>query len=249
MELSHNILSPLNTNTLKAIVIGLACKSTEVDRKTLSCTPHDRTIRNQSRIGTPGVNKGIFSPNRGNISSFAKWTGNIEPLDTSIHGSTTQERNSDFSCIEKVGIKGLPKKIVADLNPSIWVNLENSIISESPKFKSLGLPTFDATDIHNLDFAPYTRAKSLNGMWRGNFRDARLGYMHDFERMSKTIAYRNHIKNSELETREVFERETENIPQTQQTDLATTLNDNPLTPSTDISRNEEMHAPVVNQYL
>ena len=36
--------------------------------------------------------------------------------------------------------------------------------------------------------------------------------MHDFERVSEMTAYSNHIKNSELETRECFERETENIP-------------------------------------
>ena len=57
--------------------------------------------------------------------------------------------------------------------------------------------------------------------------------------MQETTAYSNHIKNSELETREVFEQETENIPQTQQTDLVTTFHDNPLTRSTDSSKNEE----------
>ena len=63
--------------------------------------------------------------------------------------------------------------------------------------------------------------------------------------MSKTTAYRIHIKNDELITGEVFERETENIPLTRQTDLATTLNDNPQTRSTDSSKNEERHEPEV----
>ena len=57
--------------------------------------------------------------------------------------------------------------------------------------------------------------------------------------MSETTAYRNHIKNSEFETREFFERETENIPLTQQTYLMTTLHNNPLTRSTDSSKHEE----------
>ena len=70
--------------------------------------------------------------------------------------------------------------------------------------------------------------------------------MHDFETMSKITAYRNHIKNSELENREVFERETENIPQTQQTDLATTVNNNQLTRSTDSSKHEEKNEPEAN---
>ena len=70
--------------------------------------------------------------------------------------------------------------------------------------------------------------------------------MHDFEKMSKTTAYSNHIKNSELETRECFEQETENIQQTQRMDLVTTLNGNPLTRSTDSSKYEERHEPEVN---
>ena len=111
------------------------------------------------------------------------------------------------------------------MDPSIQVNLANSVLRESLKFKNLRIPNFDATDIRNLDFAPYTRAKRLNGIRRDNFRDARLGYTHDFEIMSKTKAYSNHIKNSKLETRESFERETQNIPKTRQTDLVTTLND------------------------
>ena len=179
-------------DTSKVFVIGSACKIVGVDRNTLSCTPPDRTIRNHSRIGTPIVNEGVFSPSRGKISSFAKWTGNIEPLDTSDHVSATQERNSDLLGIEKVGVKSFRDKIVADLDQSIQVNLANSVLREIPKFKSLGLPTFDATYICNLDFAPSTRAKSLNGTQRDNFKYARLGYTHDFKRMCKTTAYRNH---------------------------------------------------------
>ena len=70
--------------------------------------------------------------------------------------------------------------------------------------------------------------------------------MHDFERVSETIAYSNHIKNPELKTREVFERETENIPLIRKTYLVTQLHDNPLTQSTDSSKNEENHEPEVN---
>ena len=63
--------------------------------------------------------------------------------------------------------------------------------------------------------------------------DDRMGYTHGFEIMNKMTEYSNHNKSSELETREVFERELENIPQTRQTDLVVILHDNPLTRSTD----------------
>ena len=111
MEISLKSLSPLNTITSKATVIGLACKSAQVDSNTLkSCTPPDRKILNHSRVGTPGVNEGVFSPICGNTSIFSKWTGNIEPLDTSVDKFVTQEKNLVFSCIEKVGVQSLPEK-------------------------------------------------------------------------------------------------------------------------------------------
>ena len=56
-----------------------------------------------------------------------------------------------------------------------------------------------------------------------------LGYTHGFKTTSETTSYRNHIKNSEIETREVFERETwslENIQRTLPTDMVTRLDDN-----------------------
>ena len=79
------------------------------------------------------------------------------------------------------------------MDPSIRANLANSVLSKSPKFKILGLLTFDETDIHNLDLTPCTRSKILNGATRDKFRDARLGYTHDFERMSETTAYCRNI--------------------------------------------------------
>ena len=80
-------------------------------------------------------------------------------------------------------------------------------------------------------------------------RGDRLGYTHDFETVSKTTAYRNHINNSEIVTREVFERETsspQNIQRTLPTNIVTRLDNNQLTRSTDSSKHEETHKPEVN---
>ena len=174
VELSLNSLSPLNTNASKAFMVGSSCKSVGLNRNAVNCMSPDRTIRNHSRIGTPVVNEGVFSPIRGKTSSFSKWTGNIEPSDTSVHDSATQERNSDFSCIEKVEVNIVLGEIGADLEPSIRVNLVNSVLSKIPKFKILGLPAVDATDIRNLDFTPSTRAKSMSGTRKDNFSPSRL---------------------------------------------------------------------------
>ena len=67
--------------------------------------------------------------------------------------------------------------------------------------------------------------------------------------MSETTAYRNHIKNSEIETREVFERgnlSPENIERTLPMNIVTRLYNNQLTLSTDSSKHEETHEPEVN---
>ena len=83
----------------------------------------------------------------------------------------------------------------------------------------------------------------------GTERDDRLRKTHDFETMSEMTVYRNHIKNLEIETREVFERKTsspENIQRTLPMNIVTQLDNNQLTLSTDSSKHEEMHEPEVN---
>ena len=62
-------------------------------------------------------------------------------------------------------------------------------------------------------------------------------------------AYRNHINNSEIETRKVFEQETsipENIQRTLPMNIVTRLDNNQLTGSTDSSKHEETYEPEVN---
>ena len=115
--------------------------------------------------------------------------------------------------------------------------------------KLLGHPPIETADIRNLEYISATRPKNCNGLRRSADRDNCLGYTHDFENISETTAYRNQIKNSEIETREVFERETsspENIQQTLPMNIETRLENNQLTRSTDSSKHEEMHEPEVN---
>ena len=178
------------------------------------------------------MNKYILSPRSKTTSNLLSCTVSIEKLDTHVHISATQERNLESLCIEEVGMKSILSEIVKDFYSSRRVDLANSVLSESPNFKSLGQPTAETADIRNIDFTTSTRVKNLNGLRRDTERDDRLGYTHDFETMSKTTAYPNHIKNSEIETREVFEQETwipENIQQTQPMDIVTRLDDNKLT--------------------
>ena len=67
--------------------------------------------------------------------------------------------------------------------------------------------------------------------------------------MREMTSYQNNIKNSEIETREVFERKTSspgNIQRTIPMNIVTRLDNNQLTRSTDSSKHEETHEPEVN---
>ena len=176
-----------------------ACSSVQVDMIVqTSSSDIDRIL---------GVTVDVFSSSRGSNSSFAKLLRKIEQLNTSVDVSEAQKRNSNCFCIEKMGVKSLPDKIVTDLDPSKRVNLASSVLSESLKFINFGLPSFNTTGKPNFVFAPSTRADSLNGTDRENFKADWLASRHDFERVIKTRAYSYHIKYYELETRQVFERE------------------------------------------
>ena len=65
-----------------------------------------------------------------------------------------------------------------------------------------------------------------------------MAHTHDVETMSETTAYRNHIKDSEIETRKVFERETsnQNIENIVTRLDKTRLDNNQMTQSTDSSK-------------
>ena len=78
-ETSRNglLLKSLN---VKEIVTYAACNSAQVDR--IAVWTPSRDIHNQ-----PEVNVDVFIPSRGSKSSFAKWSKNIEPLNTSVAGS------------------------------------------------------------------------------------------------------------------------------------------------------------------
>ena len=105
-------------------------------------------------------------------------------------------------------MKDIFPELGTKLDSNLLVNLANSLVRESPKLKHLGHPPMEIADIRNLDYISATRPKNCNGLRGGTDRDDIMGYLHDFETMSETTAYRNHIKNSEIETRQFIEQET-----------------------------------------
>ena len=85
---------------------------------------------------------------------------------------------------------------------------------------------------HRSDGSVATRVVDQDGIWSPTNRDVRTTPTHgEIETISEKLAYRKFIKDSEIETRELFERENiENIG----TRLETTQLDYQMTQSVDI---------------
>ena len=156
----------------------------------------DRNISGNgiSSIDTPGANKYIWSV-IDTTSNVLSDTNNVEKFDTSVQSSTNQERNLKSLRIEDEILRSILTELGTELDPSVRVNLTNSIVHKSPKFKSLGHPIIKTSDIRNLEYISAARPKNCNGLRRSTDRDDRLGYTHYFETMSRTTAYCNLIKN------------------------------------------------------
>ena len=87
-------LSPLNTTQLKAFVIGSQCEIVGGNSNIICTSLDSRNSKGgRSRIGTPGVNKEVFSPRSDTTSNVLSCTDNIEKFDTHVHSSATQEKN------------------------------------------------------------------------------------------------------------------------------------------------------------
>ena len=179
----------LNTLQSETLVIGPQNESMKSNNRII-CTPSDsRNIRgkNISRIDTPGVNEDIWSA-IDTTSNVMSCTENVEKFDTIVHSSTTQERNLESSRIKEVNVKSIFPEPGKETEPRVQVNPTNSVLSESPKFITLGHPIVETADIQNLDFVTATITKNCNGLRRVTERDDRLGYTHDSETMSETTA-------------------------------------------------------------
>ena len=93
------------------------------------------------------MNKDIFSPGSDTTSKFLSCTSKIDKFDTRVHGSATQERNLESSCIEEVGVKIIFPEILKEFNSSVRVNIANSVLREIPKIINLGHPIVETADI------------------------------------------------------------------------------------------------------
>ena len=144
---------------------------------------------------------------------------------------------------KKVVRKVYSQKIVKESNSSERMNLANSLGVHTPKIVSFRHPPMQTDNVgHRRDGSVDTRVVDQDGIWRPTDRDVITTPTHGkIETISEKLAYSKFIKDSEIETRELFERENiENIG----TQLETTrLNDYQMTRSVDSSKRSKNCGP------
>ena len=91
------------------------------------------------------------------------------------------------------------------------MNLAKFLIIETPKLVHFGHPPIETENVGNLiNGIVATRIENSDSIWSRKARGDRMSHTHDHKIISEKIAHRKHIRDLEIETRKVFERETPN---------------------------------------
>ena len=118
------------------------------------------------------------------------------------------------SRIEEGSPKRIFTEIVEESNSRERMNLANTLGVHTPNLVSFRHPSMQTDNVgHRSNGSVSTRVVDQDRIWRPKDRDFRTTPTHgEIETISEKLAYCKFIKDSEIETREVFERENiENI--------------------------------------
>ena len=149
---------------------------------------------------------------------------------------------------------GSPKRIFREIveksDSSKQMNLANSLCVQTPELVLLRHPTTQTDNVGDQRGGGVaTRIADQDGIWRPTLSDIKTAPTHgNIETIREKLVYRIFIKDSEFETREVFERENskrENIENIG-TRLETTRLDDQITRSENSSTRIKKHGPKVN---
>ena len=199
---------------------------------------------NHSRIGTPFMNKDISS-GYNVLSTVRSDISKAEKLNTAVQKSSTDKSNTAPSRIEEGSPKSTFTEIFEESNSSERVNLANSLGVHTPKLVSFRHPPMQTYNVgHQSNGSVADRVVDQDRILRPTDREVRTTPTHgEIETISEKLAYRKFIMDSEIETREVFEREIiENIG----TRLETNRLDDQMNRSVDSSKCSKKHEPEVN---
>ena len=151
-------------------------------------------------------------------------------------------------------VEGSPKiifpEIVEKSDSSKRMNLANSLGVQTPKLvllRHLPIQTENLGERRGGGFA--TRTADQDGIWGPTLSNIKTAPTHGkIERISEKLAYRKFIKDSEFETRKVFERENierKNIGNIETRLEMTQIDENQMTRSINSSKCSKKHEPEV----
>ena len=135
--------------------------------------------------------------------------GEAEKLDTAVQRYSTDKRNTAPLWIEEVSPKSIFTEIVEESNSSERVNLAKYLGIHTPELVSFRHPPMHTDNVgHRSDGNVATRVVDQDRIWRPTDKDVRTTPTHgEIETISEKLAYHKFIKDSEIKTREVLERE------------------------------------------
>ena len=120
---------PLKAQTL--VIAPLAEPFLTSDRDVRATSVIGGSRPNHSRIGTPFMNKDIWS--RDDALSVRSDVVELDKFDTAVQQSSTDKRNTTPSQIEEGSLESIFPKIVEESNLSEWMNLANSVLFQTPQ--------------------------------------------------------------------------------------------------------------------
>ena len=139
----------LNPSKSQMLVIALQDESTLISNMIVRMSSDIGNSRiDHGRIGTPIVNKKIWSENDNfNVQSDV---GKVDKLNTIVQKSPTNERNTASLQIEEEDIESIFSKFLEELNLSERINLANSLSIEIPKLVHFGHLPIETDNVGNL---------------------------------------------------------------------------------------------------
>ena len=161
----------------------------------------------QSRIIAPGMNKDISS--RDDVqSTFRSDVGEADKLNADVQRSSSNEWNTAPSRIVEAIPKSIFHKIVEKSDSSERMNLVNSLSVHTPELVHLWHTPMQIDKVgERRSGSAVTRMVDQDGIWRRTLSNIKTAVIHgESETKSEKLAYLKFIKDSEFETRKVFEQ-------------------------------------------
>ena len=144
-----------------------------------------------------------------NVESLINDVNEADKLDAAVQRYLSDKWNAAPSRIVEGSLKSIFREIVEKSDSSERMNLANSLSVHTPELVLLRhtpMQTYNVGKQRGDGVA--TRIADQDGIWRPTLSDIKTAATHgNVETRSEKLAYRKFIKDSEFETRKVFERE------------------------------------------